>query len=262
MNPNNLFNLFPPFPRENKVFVAMSFDSRCDKRWNEVIFPAIKNVTINEKPLEPYRVDKGKGSNSIVSDIIIGIGNCQLFFADLTTIGYLEEKKPIRNGNVMYEIGIAHTIRLPEEVILFRSDNDPLLFDLANIRVNKYNPDGEPEEAKQKVSEAIISTIKEIKLQKHLSVSKAVDSLDVISLDLILEMREQNGAIKHPEIHTVMDSLAKRDKIASIQRLLELGIINTQYSKLTETTPEDLLTYTITPFGYAVIMNIHSRISL
>lgn len=266
MNPNNLFNLFPPFPRENKVFVAMSFDSRCDKRWNDVIFPAINNITINEKRLEPYRVDKGKGSNSIISDIIMGIGNCQLFFADLTTVGYLE-KKPVRNENVMYEIGIAHSIRLPEEVILFKSDDDPLLFDLSNTRVNKYNPDDEPEDAKQKISEAIISTNKEIDLQKHLSISKAANSLDIISWKLILESLKKNGVINHPKIVTVADSLAKRDTIASIQRLLELGIISTQYSqitpvKLTEPIPVDLLTYTITPFGNELIMNIFSRIGL
>lgn len=167
----------------------------------------------------------------------------------------------------MYEIGIAHAIRLPEEVILFRSDNDPLLFDLSNTRVNKYNPDEEPEEAKQKVGEAIISTYKEIELQKHLSVRKAADSLDIISWKLILESLKNDLIINHPKIVTMADSLAKRDSIASIQRLLELGIISAQYTeitpaKLTEPIPEDFIKYTITPFGNELIMHIFLRTGL
>ena len=116
MYPLNFFNLFPPFPRENTIFVAMDFDNRFDNRWEKVIKPAIENTTHEEKPLKSYRVDMGKGSDSILTEILLGISRCQLFFADLTTMGYLE-KKAIRNGNVMYKIGIVQAVRLPEEQI-------------------------------------------------------------------------------------------------------------------------------------------------
>jgi hypothetical protein len=39
MYPANYFGLFPPFPRENTVFVAMSFDPRFQTRWSNVIVP-------------------------------------------------------------------------------------------------------------------------------------------------------------------------------------------------------------------------------
>ena len=61
-----------------------------------------------------------------------GITSSRLFLADVTSIGKRDDV-PIRNGNVMYEIGLAHAVRLPEEVLLFRSDSDRLLFDLANV---------------------------------------------------------------------------------------------------------------------------------
>ena len=80
MYPLNFFTLFPPFPRENKVFVAMSFDDKFERRWKEVIIPAVQEISDNGTQLEPYRVDMGKGSDSIPTDIISGIGNCFLFF--------------------------------------------------------------------------------------------------------------------------------------------------------------------------------------
>ena len=177
MYPLNLFSLFPPFPRENKVFVAMSFDKRFGKRWAEAISPGVRNVQFHGAALEPYRVDAAKVSDSILTEILNGISNCRLFFADITTIGEVS-RSPTRNANVMYEIGIAHAVRLAEEVILFRSDNDPLLFDVANIRINKYDPDATPEVARQQVSDALRSALEEIDLQKHLAVKRAADSLD------------------------------------------------------------------------------------
>jgi len=135
MYPASLFDLFPPFPREEKVFIAMSFDPRFDHRWRDVIAPAIRNVLVHGTPLEPVRVDMRRVSDSILTEILTGITNSRLIFADVTTIGAVDGR-PVRNGNVLYEVGIAHAVRLAEEVILFRSDNDPLLFDMANVRVN------------------------------------------------------------------------------------------------------------------------------
>lgn len=267
MYPLNLFTLFPPFPRENKVFVAMSFDRRFVKRWEEVIIPGVKEITVNGTPIEPYRVDIGKGSDSITSEILSGISNCRLFLADITTIGKIGDD-PIRNGNVMYEVGIAQAVRLPAEVILFRSDDDPLLFDMVTNRVNYYNPDNEPEEAKQKVKDAIISTGNEINLQKHLSVRQAVDSLDYP--DLLTLIFSSMSDLNHPLTRTMRDVLSNIDRLNSIKRLLELGILNTQYKQLTsevfdefkDKPFEQILSYKITPFGKAVFEEVISRMSL
>jgi len=147
MYPSHFFGLFPPFPREDKVFVAMSFDPRFDQRWSEVIAPAVRRVLWNDKALEPLRVDSRKVSDSILTEILDGISKSRLILADITTIGKLNDTS-IRNGNVMYEVGIAHAVRLPEEVLLFRSDGDTLLFDTSNIRVNKYQPEISPDEAR------------------------------------------------------------------------------------------------------------------
>jgi hypothetical protein len=263
MYPHNFFTLFPPFPRENIVFVAMSFDSKFDKRWEDLIIPAIRSTTYDGKPLKQCRVDISIASDSIITDILNGIGNCYLFFADLTSIGYLEEKgeerKAIRNGNVMYEVGIAQSTRLPEEVILFRSDDDPLLFDVANVRVNYYNPDENPLEAKTKVEKALSSAIKEINLQKHFSVIRTVDALDITSCTFIVKSFTNQGQIPIPEV--------KKEHAISIQRLLELGIIKTQFIELTPemgtmTKDEEIVSYNITPFGAEAFKEIIMRMNL
>jgi hypothetical protein len=255
MYPQNYYTLYPAFPRDNKVFVAMDFDDRFNYRWNEVI-----TQSINEVGLEPYRVDTSVISDSIITEITYGIGNCSLFFADITTIGRIK-KKAIRKGNVMYEVGIAHAVRLPAEVILFRSDKDSLLFDVANIRVNFYDPDKKPNEARTKVKEALRAAIKEINYCKLFSVQLAANSLTTDSVGCLLESFIcTRGIVKHPLINTLGDFFGKSERINSIRQLLELGIIITQYPKFVITQDyksqaillnEGGLSFEITRFGEA-----------
>jgi hypothetical protein len=113
MYPANYFGLFPPFPREDKVFIAMSFDQRFEDRWTRVIGPAIRNIRVNDVPLEPHRVDIRQISDSILTEILAGITNHRAIFADVTSLGSIDGR-PLRNGNVMYEVGLAHALRLPE----------------------------------------------------------------------------------------------------------------------------------------------------
>ncbi len=262
MYPLQLFSLFPPFPRENKVFVAMSFDKRFDKRWGKVIIPGISNVRVNGIALQPFRVDARKVSDSILTEILVGISNSKLIFADITSLGYANDSI-VRSGNVMYEIGIAHAVRLPEEVILFRSDKDRLLFDVANIRVNAYDPDYAPEITIKQISDTLIEALKEVDLRKNLAVRHAVDSLDFPSLNILLQGQ---GIVKHPQITTMGDALGNMANINAISRLLDLGILSTEYiegtsdtfRKLQNLSIEEIIKYRLTPFGkavYATCMN-------
>ncbi len=261
MYPSNLFALFPPFPKENTVFVVMSFDKRFESRWENVIKPSIEKVLINETPLTPIRVDTSNISDSILTEILIGIGNSRLVFADLTTIGVLDNR-PIRNGNVMYEIGIAQATRLPEEVILFRSDNDPLPFDTATVRVNSYNPDENIDESIDQVINTINSTVEEIDLKRHLAVEMSAKSLDHASWLLLSEICT-NSKVTHPIIKTVGEILGNSSRLNSINRLLEMGVIRTIFPKV----PKDLLVtntktqtfmYEATEFGESVFNYVSS----
>jgi len=266
MYPSQLFSLFPPFPRENKVFVAMSFDPRFDERWEKVIRLGIRRVTVKGTNLEARRVDTRKVSDSILTEILTGISNYLLVFADITSLG-LADGKPIRNGNIMYEVGLAHAVRLPEEVILFRSDEDPLLFDVAHVRVNYYDPDNKHEESQERVANAVLDAIKELDLRRNLAVQRAVDSLDFAGWNILLSAQDE---VRHPVVRNMGDALGHASAIAAISRLLDMGILQTQYTKVTpeqltqnyDMPVEELVRYRITSFGKVVDAVCRERLRL
>jgi hypothetical protein len=258
MFPRNYFGLFPPFPRENKVFVAMSFDDRFLPRWENVILPAIRNVAVNDVPLEPDRVDARRIGDSILTEILGGVSNDRLILADITTLE-LVDGRPIRNGNVMYEIGLAHSVRLPEEVLIFRSDSDRLLFDVANVRINSYDPDGDPAGARSQVSDAIIESLKELDLKRNLAVKSAAQSLDFNGW-WVLSMAAENNGVHQFQTKTVGEALGNAANNAAIVRLLEFRALETDYVKLTpelvkqpDGPAEQLFKYKATAFGKAIL---------
>ncbi len=158
----------------------------------------------------------------------------------ITAVGEFKGKQ-IRPDNVMYELGIAQAARLPEELIIFRSDDSPLPFDFTNTRIHNYDPDSKPKEAREKVTNVIESAFDEINLQKHLAVKRAAESLDFNGWHL-LNTAKVDGKLEHPIIHPLSlrdlltgrrDAPIKKDFINTIPRLLELGVISNQYTELT-----------------------------
>lgn len=264
MYPHNHFSLFPPFPRANKVFVAMSFESRFDDRWKNVIAPAIASVSVDGKLLEPHRVDTSRIGNSILSEILTGISTCRLIVAELTTMGFLD-KKPIRNGNVMYEIGIAQARRLPEEVLLFRSDSDGLPFDVTTVRVNKYDPEKEPDHARELVARTIMEALEEIRISCHSAIKYAARGLDSTSWSVLTEAVENNqGTIRTYPTHNMILTIYHGPKNVALGKLLEIGALATKFERSGEkhsgSEPEDRqeAKYTVTRFGRALLEHINS----
>jgi hypothetical protein len=257
MYPVQVLALFPPFPRENKVFVAMSFDPRFDAGWNNVIKPGITAISINDEPLEAYRVDVRQVSDSIMTDILQGMSRCRLILADITMLGK-RDNYTIRNGNVMYKVGLAHAARQPEEVLLFRSDNEPLLFDVASIRVNSYDPDRDTEASTRLISHAVYGALREIDLKKSLEVQRAVESLGYDGFMLLMEV---SPGLSHPAVRTMGEVLGFANKRITISRLLDAGMISTKlpqfapetFSQIAQDQPmEQFFAYELTPFGEAV----------
>jgi len=114
----------------------------------------VRRVKVQGKALEPYRVDLRKASDSVLTEILEGISRCRFFLADITVVGELDGR-PVRNANVLYEVGLAHATRLPVAVPRLRSDDKGLLFDVMNVPVLEYHPDGAPEAAQNLVADAI-----------------------------------------------------------------------------------------------------------
>jgi hypothetical protein len=260
--PANVFALFPPFPREEKVFVAMSFDHAFDQRWREVIEPAIQAAD-----MEAHRVDTRKVGDSILTEIVSGIGKDRLVFADITALGRLPGGYVVRNGNVMYEVGIAHAARLPEEVLLFRSDSEQLSFDLMHVRVNSYDPDNRAEEARRAVVEAITDTLREIDLTRHLAVRAGAESLDESAVQYL--SAAEVGPITNPRWARTRTASEDIRRDGAISRLLQAVMLTSFYPDLLSFKTSDeidelddtvgLFEYQITKFGQAVISYVRWR---
>src|SRR5438552_2510987 len=140
MHPNAFLKTFWQPALRPQVFVAMSFSPTYQKRFDDVIKPAIEAIAINGVKLTAYRVDLSKTGDSILSDIVDGIAHSQMVVADVSSIGKDSVTgDSYRNGNVLYEVGIALACRMPSEVLLIRDDNDKFLFDVSTIPHQKLD---------------------------------------------------------------------------------------------------------------------------
>lgn len=268
MYPSEYFSLFPPIPRLPQVFVAMSFSDDYLNRWKNIIEPAANMIEVDGKKLIAQRVDAKKVSDSILTEILSGISQSRLVIADITSTGEFSGT-PIRNANVLYEVGLAQAVRLPEEVLLFRSDSDPLLFDVTNIRVNTYNPDEEPEEAIEIVSQSILSALKELDLKRSLTVQRLAESLDHPSWWTLC--RAFNGNISQPEQRNMRQILSTISTSNAISKLLEIGVLQTQFNKVTpellnsegdNQSADLLMEYQITELGKAIFLYCSNKLGM
>lgn len=126
------FQSFRQLALGNEVFVAMPMsDPSFESIWTEVHKTAIESVS-----LQPFRVDIPATGDSILIEILRGLRRAKLVLADISP-DYKSGEYP--NANVMYELGIAHSIRLPETVIVVRRKGARLPFDVSHIRVLEYD---------------------------------------------------------------------------------------------------------------------------
>lgn len=134
MHPNTYLRSLWREETLDQVFVAMSFETRFEERYRDIIKPAVERAPIAGRRLKAYKVDNSLTGDSILTDIADGIAHSAVILADVSVI---DEGRftgcPIRNGNVMYEVGIALSCRLPSEVLLIRDDEKKFLFDVSTI---------------------------------------------------------------------------------------------------------------------------------
>lgn len=213
MHPGIFFGLFPPFPIREEVFVAIAFAPEFRSRIDNVIIPAVKAVG-----LTPRIVNATTISDSITTRISQGISQSRLVFADISTL-----TAGVRNANVMYEVGMAHAVRRPEEVILFRTDNDRLPFDVSTIIVNRYDPDNDAPTAIELVAEAFKNSLSEFDLTKSMAVQDAIGRLDLESITALAHVRHHQLSDFTRQVgeHRVLPIPMK----FTVGRLLDLGLI-------------------------------------
>lgn len=235
----------------------MSFDHRFDARWNTVLRPGIELVPLNGERLEPHRIDLTMAGDSVLTGILEKISRCRIIVADISALG-THDGRPVRNENVFYEVALAHAVRLPEEVVLFRSDLDPLAFDISNVRVHQYDPDSDPVAARAMVTNVVSGSLNELELRRHLAIRRAAESLTRESFVVLSDSQTAEGML-HPQYQTAGTALAVGAMLDAIGRLLDLTAIRAEFLRLTPEMlaptagTEEFVRYRTTPFGTALL---------
>jgi hypothetical protein len=226
MHPRVFLDSFWRNDLKNEVFVAMSFAPKYDERWEKTFVPAIEGHPVEGLDLKAIRVDARKSGDSIISEINDGIAHAQLVLADVSVTDRWkegEQERCCRNGNVMYEVGLALSCRQPVEVILVRDDSEPLLFDISQIPVLELNPHNQ-QQSVEVARHALQDRLKERSLLKDLRVQQILESLSQFEINLIrqnahLEYLGWKGPSYPPAVGIALPMILQK----RILRLVKLG---------------------------------------
>jgi hypothetical protein len=132
----------------NLCFVMMPIRPEFDSVYHTLIKPVTERFG-----LTVVRADEMYGAGPILEQIRVGIQQSRLCVADVTG----------RNPNVLYELGIAHTLNKPT-VLLAQSTQD-LVFDLSAFRTIVYNTE-DLEGIRTKLSLSVEATLGEDRLEE------------------------------------------------------------------------------------------------
>jgi len=110
------------------TFVLMPFTPELTDIYATIIKPTVESGRFD---LVCRRADEVKSNRAIIQDIWKSLCEARLVIADLSTL----------NPNVMYELGMAHTLGKETILIYQRGGNVKFPFDLAHIRRIEYDND-------------------------------------------------------------------------------------------------------------------------
>lgn len=256
MYPREYFDTFWRGDLRNEVFVIMSFDREFESVWTDAIKPAIEMDTAGNPAA--HRVDITTLSGSIITEILDGIAHAKLVFAEVSVGGPTNRWAGQRNGNAMYELGLAHALRQPQELVVVRSDHEVINFDINSIRIQSYDRD-DLVDARGRFAGWLNNAITTIDQTKHLKVMQAYESLDSDTLRLAAPHANADYFYfdDATTMREVMSQLAHGEK-ASIRHLLSLGMLRFDF-KVSDDKHAYKYAYHWTPFGKAVLIRLGLR---
>jgi len=116
------FNKLKFARRENHIFYLCPFSEPFNAIYSDHVRPVVQKIGFTIE-----RADEIYGTQPIIEDIWESINSAEFIIADVTG----------RNPNVMYEIGMAHTVGKP--VIIITQNIDDVPFDLKHHRCIAYS---------------------------------------------------------------------------------------------------------------------------
>lgn len=107
---------------KNRIFFIMPFSDDFD-----IVYGGIKSL-LNKEDYICTRVDEVNGSTPIINKILTEILKAQFIIADLTGC----------NPNVFYELGVAHTFKDAQNIILLKQKDSKVPFDITHLTYMEY----------------------------------------------------------------------------------------------------------------------------
>jgi hypothetical protein len=222
----------------DQVFVAMPFEGFEDQ-WKEVFVPAIEGIN-----LKPYRVNLPRIASDIRVDILNGLGSSRLVLADVSK----EQSTGRANPNVTYELGIAHAVRHPSEVILVRQDSGPLQFDIFSIRAHTYSLN--LAEARWQIEALLRSALTEIDSTRSLQVDRAISQMDSSAFAFLRRFEDP----KRPFSLEYRFEGSNHHSLWS--RHVEEGLVARGLAKVVPARGDTSVCLVLTPLGRAVVAKL------
>ncbi len=121
--PKQLRNAKIPIER-NRCFVLMPFSKNLN-----IVYGVIKK-NLQESGYVCNRADEIAGSKAIINKILVEIAKSQFIIVDMSDL----------NPNVFYELGIAHTMKDSQNVILLKQKDYKTPFDITHLTYIEYDP--------------------------------------------------------------------------------------------------------------------------
>lgn len=210
---------------KKELFVAMPFHEKLKPRFSEIIKQSAKKIG-----LRAYTSEEKLTSDAIFSRILDGIANSKMVLCDLSDDPGLH-KKGYANGNVLYEAGIARTIREQHEVVLIREQSPSTIknFDVKHSMINSPSPE---KITKPWLVSLLTRYLQEIKLAETERIRVIAESLDGPSLELIIK----HGAHPRPngQNNFVLNMNAPTRYWIAVHRLINLGVLRLNTARKTE----------------------------
>lgn len=109
---------------EKTVFMIMPFNStQASSAYDRCIKPLCDELGLSIRRADDYR-----RTGPVYDDIMTGIRDASIVIADITG----------SNPNVLYELGIAHTLKQTRTIIVNSDDFEKVPFDVRHFRIVKY----------------------------------------------------------------------------------------------------------------------------
>ena len=126
MDPRSFFSSSPPAVEPQTCFVLMPFADEF-----RPVYDAIHETLEGpDLAFSCSRADEIFGGGHIMDDVLASMARAEVIVAELTG----------RNPNVFYELGIAHTVKPVQTVIVITQSMEDVPFDLRQLRCIVYHP--------------------------------------------------------------------------------------------------------------------------